>query len=316
MEPFPLLKSMEPFSFESITTSRPLLFKVGANKREFFIHSGLVASLSKPLCRLVNGPWSESTDAVVMWENVDEATFVLFSQYAYTGDYEWPNTTILGDEGNLLQPAVPEPEPELEEPETEPEEPQTDSFRGAPAYSSASGMRKKDKKKKECFWDNDESSDEDGESSHPLALFPKRFQSVFQQLLAEKQPHTDLADRKPKRVTSEVTKCHSHSDVVLTFARLFIFADCYQIDALAGRALSNLHQSLMTSQVKDSDVVNVTAFCVNTELPQALRTVLLAYIASQASSIWAHDEFQGLIRQDSVMMYELLDMIMKAARMG
>lgn len=71
-----------------ISSARPILFKIGPKKREFFIHSALVASLSPSLKQLVDGPWAESTSGVVEWEHVDEATFVHFCQFAYTTSYD------------------------------------------------------------------------------------------------------------------------------------------------------------------------------------------------------------------------------------
>lgn len=56
------------------------------------MHSALVSSLSPPLNQIANGPWAESTDAVVEWEKVEEATFVHFCQFAYTGTYRVENT--------------------------------------------------------------------------------------------------------------------------------------------------------------------------------------------------------------------------------
>lgn len=51
------------------------------------MHSALVASLSRPLDRLVNGWFVEALGGSVSWPSVDEATFILFSRFAYTGDY-------------------------------------------------------------------------------------------------------------------------------------------------------------------------------------------------------------------------------------
>ena len=51
------------------------------------LHSGVVTRLSKPLCVLVNGKMKEAQEDCVKWPQVDEKTFIRFSQWAYTGSY-------------------------------------------------------------------------------------------------------------------------------------------------------------------------------------------------------------------------------------
>lgn len=78
----------------SFISSKPFEFVVGPNKRVFTIHSALVASLSPVLERLVNGDMLEAKTGSVVWEHVDEQTFVRFSQYAYMKTYEYPLSTV------------------------------------------------------------------------------------------------------------------------------------------------------------------------------------------------------------------------------
>lgn len=169
-------------------------------------------------------------------------------------------------------------------------------------------MSKKDKKKKKkssSFFGSDGVIKEE-------ETFPEQFTSVFQQILADKCPTDSVSGKPPEAAPSDVTRCYSYSDIFLAHARLFVFADCYQIDSLADQALRNLHQALTTNKVQHSDVVDVTEFCVSTEIPQTLREVMLAYITSKASSAWGIERFRKLVLQDNDMMAELLDLIMKA----
>lgn len=69
------------------TSSAPFAVTVGSNKKKFYIHSALLASLSEPLNRLVNGDFKEAQEAHVTLEHVDEETFSYFIQWAYTGKY-------------------------------------------------------------------------------------------------------------------------------------------------------------------------------------------------------------------------------------
>ncbi|KAH6643422.1 hypothetical protein BKA67DRAFT_134774 [Truncatella angustata] len=73
--------------FESIIRSRPVSFVAGNSETEYVLHDGVVARLSKPLNVLVNGMLKEARDRRVEWPEVDEQTFIRFSQWAYTGIY-------------------------------------------------------------------------------------------------------------------------------------------------------------------------------------------------------------------------------------
>lgn len=75
-------------SISRFTTSPPFQFVVGPEKKVFYLHASLVASLSKALQALVNGHMIEATNQKVEWPDTDEATFARFAQYAYTGKYD------------------------------------------------------------------------------------------------------------------------------------------------------------------------------------------------------------------------------------
>ncbi|KIH93604.1 hypothetical protein SPBR_04392 [Sporothrix brasiliensis 5110] len=73
-----------------IVSSALLTFAVGPGRKEFTIHFALVAAQSRSLGRLVNGHMLEASECRVEWSGTDETTFVHFSQFAYTGDYNGP----------------------------------------------------------------------------------------------------------------------------------------------------------------------------------------------------------------------------------
>ncbi|KAG6158049.1 hypothetical protein E4U11_004908, partial [Claviceps purpurea] len=80
----------EDVSYASFMSSKAFEFLVGPEKKPFIIHSELVASLSPVLERLVKGNMEEAQKGSVVWEHVDEQTFIRFSQYAYMRTYEYP----------------------------------------------------------------------------------------------------------------------------------------------------------------------------------------------------------------------------------
>ncbi|KAK0710608.1 hypothetical protein B0H67DRAFT_539437 [Lasiosphaeris hirsuta] len=69
-------------------SSKAYKFTIGPNKREFVMHSALVAAQSRAFNQLVHGGFKEAEELHTELKSVSEETFVLFSQYAYTGDYE------------------------------------------------------------------------------------------------------------------------------------------------------------------------------------------------------------------------------------
>ncbi|RYP27029.1 hypothetical protein DL768_011366 [Monosporascus sp. mg162] len=65
-------------------------FVVGPEGKEFTIHSGAVLHLSPYFEALINGPMKEARDRRVVWDDIDEETFIAFSQFAYAGYYDTP----------------------------------------------------------------------------------------------------------------------------------------------------------------------------------------------------------------------------------
>jgi len=99
--------------FTSIATSKPFRFTIGTTKREFTIHSALVASQSPALDRLVNGSFKEAQEYHAELESVDEETFALFVQYAYTGQYSAKKDKKR--KGKISTWMIAEPEPQAAE---------------------------------------------------------------------------------------------------------------------------------------------------------------------------------------------------------
>ena len=97
----------EQFYYYSILASTPFKSLVGRDRRLLTVHSSLIAHHSESLDLLVNEYISEAKVGCALLEDVEEQTFVQFSQYAYTGDYSAadpdirPNTLWPGSFGPL-----------------------------------------------------------------------------------------------------------------------------------------------------------------------------------------------------------------------
>ncbi|RYP55633.1 hypothetical protein DL769_010101 [Monosporascus sp. CRB-8-3] len=83
--------------FQSILESKLVQFAIGPEKKEFLVHNYAVSSLSRPLDRLLNGQMKEAIEGRVVWDDMDEAAFVRFIQWAYSGSYTDPEPVIFTD---------------------------------------------------------------------------------------------------------------------------------------------------------------------------------------------------------------------------
>ena len=70
----------------SIYASAPFKFIIEGTA--LYIHAALIAQVSKPLDRMINGHMSEAQEGFAEIKDVDEGTFVRFIQWAFSGDYE------------------------------------------------------------------------------------------------------------------------------------------------------------------------------------------------------------------------------------
>ncbi|KAH7467491.1 hypothetical protein FOMA001_g15577 [Fusarium oxysporum f. sp. matthiolae] len=80
----------EQESTSSVAISNVFKFIVGPEETEFTIHSAFVAKQSPVLNVLVNGPFKEALEQRVKWPDLDEATFLSFWEFAYSGNYAKP----------------------------------------------------------------------------------------------------------------------------------------------------------------------------------------------------------------------------------
>lgn len=74
----------------SVLSSTPLKFLVGKDEKTFFIHGGLLRNHSEAFRALIDREMSESGLGLVKLPDIDEGTFMSFSEYVYTGNYSEP----------------------------------------------------------------------------------------------------------------------------------------------------------------------------------------------------------------------------------
>lgn len=278
------------------------------------IHTALVAKQSPALNSLVSGSMEEAQTKMAIWEDVDEETFGLFAQFAYTGDYTPPSfvkgssrRSSIGDEPNGKLPAVTAYGRQIL---AEAEEND---------YFSSSKRDKKKKKRASTFgWGdflNEEPAPEPRppspavpEPSPPLVSRPDFHNRTYPLLT----PTTATAPR-PNESSSE-----DYTPVFLSHARLYVFAETYDIPPLQTLALSKLHRTLCTFTLyaaRYGDIIALARYVyANTpsrRVMDPLREMLVQYIAFEATSVARCAQCMELVEENGSFASDLLRMLLE-----
>ncbi|CAH0057351.1 unnamed protein product [Clonostachys solani] len=278
---------MAAIPYDAILSSGMFKCLIGPDKSEFIIHSALLASQSKVLDRLVNGQMKEALEGEVYWAEVDTDTFIRFSQFAYTGDYyEAKFQPRQGSEcsasaGHTSSPpslplqsqAVPHTN---EEPNTaNPHISARSVATRAPAPRSWSGRKRVEetalKEKKNLLW------------------------AKFKSLHAD----TGLEGPVPMNASGDDT-----TELLLSHARVYVFAECYDVAPLRLLSLRKLRQTLEHFQMYDEavyDVIQLINYCYENTMARAdgaedMRSLLCMFTACHMEKLWSNKEFQELVQ--------------------
>ena len=261
--------------------SKPFNFYLGPNKSLYMVHTALLAYHSVPLDALVNGEMREAQDGLVFWEEEDEATFVRFCEYAYTGDYRPGEPDIVLDssmigglstlEGNKnpnqagLDPVAPEVEARAKP------EAHTDMW----TFNRPSSIKKRSNNRLNTrssdrrrlvddeFNVADESCDiitEDG----MIVRQADTKQSVLWESLKTKRYFTGKIPPPaiPFQPRRNVERCEDYTPVFLSHARMYVFADRWDIERLRILSLHKLQQTLVAFTIYDDARVNDLVYLI------------------------------------------------------
>ncbi|KAI1658340.1 hypothetical protein F4813DRAFT_46488 [Daldinia decipiens] len=281
---------MASVPYEIIAASKPFRFLVGPDEKEFFMHSELVARMSKPLWTLVNGEWKEGNERYTEWPDIDEGTFVRFCEFAYTGNYK------------AAEPFEDTPTPLNEKESGEATSP---TPRLVP-------NRKQIFKKAELVM------------KEPL-LVPNRRQMFKKAELVMKEPlplpskkdiiwrefQGEINDGPDGRVeeTSNTVPSANYSEVLLSHARLYAFADCYDIDTLMELSIRKLHRTLKVFNLhkgaRVTDIAQLIDYSYRNTVNKGdnhdkLRNLLATYTACNIEEMWPNVYFQDILESADV----------------
>lgn len=235
------------------------------------LHSALVARQSRSLNALVNGGMREASERCADWEEVDEQTFVRFSQFAYTGDYD---------------PAAPVIDSSSRKREEEQRPRSTDSF-VIPRSASISPHHQYERRRPaDELWEN---------------FRTRRY--------IESHFHLQLQNKEDE----------DYTEVFLSHAKLFVFANYHGISKLEMLTLHKLRNTLVEFTLHRSrlgDIVPLIRYSYeNTaglnELPAGLRELVAVYAACKAEELWESTDFQELLEECGEIAKDILGQTLK-----
>ncbi|KAK3938086.1 hypothetical protein QBC46DRAFT_390929 [Diplogelasinospora grovesii] len=265
---------MGSISFEDIISSKTFRFSIRMQKREFAMHSALISAQCPALSKLVNGEFKEARDFHAELESVNEETFILFAQYAYTGDYnsEMSKGLLKGPRKEAMSFIVKDSEMELKQSSPELKDVMP-ALKEAPAEPSVSS------KKKRC-----------SKCKRPHEEDTTRRDKLWGEF------KNACSSNLPPRIDWLVAKSCS-GNVFLSHARLYVFADCYGIFRLMDLSFYKLGKALVDIEVDSDKVadVDVLQYCYNELTPLKLRSLLVLYAACKVETLWKSTKFRELL---------------------
>lgn len=286
------------------------MFVIGEVPTEFTVHAAIIAKQSKALDALVNGFMKEAFVGKATFEDIEEDTFIRFSQFAYNGDYMTPCFT--------LTPAIEDPdiaaptalhdtnrdelvsdvpvaeesmvdEPRMEDPQSVPD----DLGWGTPT------LRPKKPKK--------------------ISKSSKLRQLLHDRLYDTETPHTLSAARCEVRQNSDPLE--DYTSVFLGHAQLYVFAEKWGITSLKTLCLSKLHRTLTTFTLFEArriDIVELLRYAFsNSHTPDLvddmdeLRSLVLLYTVCEVENLVHCSEFMLLIGEGGQLAQNLVQMLMQ-----
>ena len=307
-----------PDSPRSVYASAPFKFIVGGEP--LYIHADLVSLHSKPLGRMINGPMAEAQNGFATLEDIDEGTFVRFIEWAHKGYYTAGEFTIAVEEGP--DPAglgtdddhgpKSDKAPILEELDQPSPSGQIylDEY-GEPVLAAAAAAEPPVVNDEWDSWRGDMNSLKKGKSKtkmmfgsispprrqHPLAREDLRQNFISRKSVIRKSA-IGISSPRRNQDSAEI-----YSDIFLSHARLYVFAEKYDIQPLKMLALDELHLTLAHFNLyveRTGDIIDLLQFIyANTGESRGgvedLRTLMTQYVVYEMDMLMKDKCFRDIM---------------------
>ncbi|KAJ4391831.1 hypothetical protein N0V93_005451 [Gnomoniopsis smithogilvyi] len=284
-------------TYESIIESQIFTFVVGANKKEYKVHRAAFSALSKPLNVLLNGPHKEAKDLRVEWPDVDEQTFVRFTEWAYTKSYVTEEPEIILDHSDI----------ELSAPRDDGSDLKTSGSIGGPeeALYSLESLPKKPDLINRDHCGNPKCSDFGVSATYRnrykktkcLSIGTARSRLIDEFMDGPGSDHaTTTLGFQPKK---NKEGCEDFTGVFLCHAKLYVLGDTYDISELRQLSLYRLHATLKVFTLYPSrlnDIATLAKYVfLNTQQQDKIQDMIALYYACIVEDASKHGALKSLI---------------------
>lgn len=257
-------------------------FLVGEEQVSMMIHIALVAEQSPVLESLVNGSMQEATSGIVIWKDVEEDTFGRFAQFVYTGDYDAPSHTTMGDHLPTLDKAEEERDTTAESALSKGDWDLRDHSIPKPSVKS---------KKTPKF----------SELSYPGPIRPEPF-NIRQQPRRNQSPKED------------------YLPIFLAHARLYVLAEKYGIQTLKAKVLQKLHLTLCHFTLYKAcirgiiDLIRYTyANTPSLKCMDQLRELVIHFVTDKPRGLAGSKKFLALVEEGGPFSRDLVALMLERA---
>lgn len=240
----------------------------------------------------------EACDGFACIEEVDEDTFARFVEYCYTGDYPAAEHVVVLD-ASSIQHEVGEVEHEVGGVVNAFYEPDEEELRRSFGLGPARGKR--------------------GKRNSITAPRSTRRQEMLK-AFKELSWNTPAQEPKPPQYGARVNReaCEDCTDVFLSHARLYVFADTYDIERLRVLSLQKLHQSLVNFTLfaeRTTDIALLLQYAYQhtperTDTMDDLRELLMRYVCCHLEQIKSNSVFQETLKAENSSSVDLIESLL------
>lgn len=241
----------------------------------------------------------EACDGFACIEEVDVDTFARFVEYCYTGDYPAAEHLVVLDASSIQH------EDDKVEHEVggavnvfyEPDEELKRSF----GLGRARGKKGKPYTIVEP-------------SSSPRQEMFNAFKALSW--------NTPAQEPKPPQYSARVNReaCEDYTDVFLSHAHLYVFADTYDIERLRVLSLQKLHQSFVNFKLfaeRTTDIALLLQYAYQhtperTDKMDDLRELLMRYVCCHLEKIKSNNVFQETLKAENSSSVDLLELLLQS----
>jgi hypothetical protein len=255
----------------------------------YYIHTDLVSHHSRPLDRTINGQMAEAQQGFAVLEDVDEGTFRRFLEWAYKGYYKAADIEL---DATIPISPVPSDQKECET---------TGWTEGHPSDD----IPAEELNHPTLSTEPPEDLDWEIPKQRKKARNPKTSRALKESFLRReytiRREVISIPQTRANRGAHE-----DYTEVFLSHAQLYVFAETYDIQPLKTLALEELHRTLAVYNLhrrRTGDIIALLRYVYANTIVSArggedLRTLLKDYVGYEMSTLVKDEEFSELMLED------------------